>query len=151
MIALYQPLAVTTQCFIYAGLLGMCLGLYYEICQGIGLACSVSRGVQAIVDGLFWLGTLIAGFIFIVTIMGGQARWFVFAGLLGGYLIVHLTVGRLICRFVSWLLCTCVRSIRFLVKLCLQTYTKIINLWIGCQKILKKIWKKTSNSGKKTL
>lgn len=151
MIALYQPLSVTTLCFFQAMLVGAGLGLLYDGIQAVCTFFHTKHIWTAITDAVFWLIALFSYFVFTVTLAGGQVRGFVLLGMLLGFLAEYGLIGWMVrmvliffLRVGGALLAGCVH----LVGTILRPFRAV---WEWMQKNLKKIWKKTSISGKKTL
>ncbi|MBS5145471.1 MAG: spore cortex biosynthesis protein YabQ [Butyricicoccus pullicaecorum] len=151
MIALYQPLAVTMHYFLQAVLLGLCLGVLYDVLSGIRMVYHGHRWTGYVLDSVFGITTLIVYFIFTVTLAAGQVRGFLVVGMAGGAIFCHFAAGWLICaasckllKLLAWIISVLHHFIR--------TVLHFIQMGSGrFQKNLKKIFKKTSISGKKTL
>ncbi len=151
MIALYQPPALMTHYFLQAILVGFCLGLFYEILMGVGIVCGLHRWAVYVMDGIFWLAVLIVYFVFTVTLAGGQVRGFMIAGMGGGILFFHLTLGWLVCKIICGMIRVLVLIGRKIFQI-MQAFFHFVQLvWKWMQKNFEKIFKKTSIFGKKTL
>ncbi len=151
MIALYQPLAVTMHYFLEAVLVGLCLGIFYDVLAGAAMVYGKHRWAAYLTDGIFWLAALVVYFVFTVTLAAGQVRGFLVIGMGGGILFCHLAVGWLVQKMT----CTILQLLVWIVRI-LTHYTQMILHfmqagWKWFQKNLKKFFKKTSISGKKTL
>lgn len=151
MIALYQPPAVMTYYFLQAILLGLCLGVFYDILNGVSIACKLHHWAAYVIDGIFWLTVLITYFVFTVTIAGGRVRAFIMMGMGCGILFFHLALGWLIHKII----CTMIGVLVWLGDRISQMARVIFRfmqaVWKWIQKNFEKIFKKTSIFGKKTL
>lgn len=151
MIALYQPLAVTMHYFLQAVLLGLCLGVFYDVLSGVRMAYPGHRWTRWGLDSVFGVTALVGYFIFTVTLAAGQVRGFLIAGMAGGAVFCHFAVGWLICAASCKLLQLLAWIVGMLHRF-IQMLWHFIQMGSGLfQKNLKKICKKTSISGKKTL
>lgn len=92
MIGLYLPLAAQTAYFLEAVLLGAAVGLLYDGFAAIRTVARARTGLTALCDGLFWLVTLSAYFVFTVVRAGGQVRGFLLLGCALGALGFQLTL-----------------------------------------------------------
>lgn len=151
MIALYQPLAVTTHYFLQAVLVGLCLGVFYDVLAGIGMAYHAHRGMQYVLDGVFWITALLVYFVFTVTLVAGQVRGFLIVGMGGGAIFCHLAAGWLVRAAICKILKAFTWTIGALTHFIRTVLHAIEAIWQWFQKNLKKIFKKASISGKKTL
>lgn len=151
MIALYQPLAVTTHYFLQAVLIGLCLGIFYDVLAGVTMVCRQHRWIGYVMDGAFWVTVLMVYFVFTVTLVAGQVRGFLVVGMGGGIVLCHLAVGCLV-RTVT---CTILKLLAGIAGVLIHDIQMIFHFiqtgWRWFQKNLKKIFKKASISGKKTL
>lgn len=151
MIALYQPLAVTTHYFLQAILVGLCLGILYDILGGVTMVCGRHRFCIYAIDSIFWVIALIVYFVFTVTLAGGQVRGFLIIGMASGVLFCHLAAGWLVRKIT----CTILELLMYMLGVLIRCTRKVLHfiqaVWQGLQKNLKKICKKTSIFGKKTL
>lgn len=132
-------------------LVGAGLGLLYDGMQAVCTFFHTKHIWTAITDAVFWLIALLSYFVFTVTLAGGQVRGFVLLGMLLGFLAEYGLIGWMVRAVLIFLLQVggallvgCVHLVR--------TILRPFQAIGGClQKNLKKIWKKTSISGKKTL
>nr|WP_300128317.1 spore cortex biosynthesis protein YabQ [uncultured Butyricicoccus sp.] len=151
MIALYQPLSSTTLCFFQAILVGTGLGLLYDSTQAASTFFHPKRIWVMVTDALFWLVVLLAYFVFTVTLAGGQVRGFVLLGMLLGFLAEYELIGWMVRAVLVFLFHIAAVLLRGCVRLVRTILRPFGTVWVWLQKNLKKIWKKTSISGKKTL
>lgn len=132
-------------------LVGTGLGLLYDGMQAVCTFFHIKHIWTAITDAVFWLIALLSYFVFTVTLAGGQVRGFVLLGILLGFLGEYGLIGWMVRAVLIFLLqvggallAGCVHLARTILR-----PLQAIAGWL--QKNLKKIWKKTSISGKKTL
>ena len=104
-----------------------------------------------VTDALFWLVVLLAYFVFTVTLAGGQVRGFVLLGMLLAFLAEYELVGWMVRAVLIFLFHIAAVLLRGCVRLVRTILRPFGTVWVWLQKNLKKIWKKTSISGKKTL
>ncbi len=151
MIALYPPPTLMTHYFLQTILIGFCLGLFYDILTGIGAACHLRRAAVYAIDAVFWVAILMTYFVFTVTAAGGQIRGFMLAGMGGGIVFFHMTLGWLIQKIMGWIVHGILRLGRMLTGIFRRIFCFVEGVCGRVQKKLKKIFKKTSIFGKKTL
>lgn len=90
--ALYGSIAAQTVLFGQSVLLGVGCGLYYDLLRAVRRR---SRGrLTALLDGLFWLGVLIAFALFVLICADGSWRSYILLGLGGGLVLYFLTLSR---------------------------------------------------------
>lgn len=151
MIALYQPLAVTTHYFLQAVLVGLCLGIFYDVLAGIRVVYHGHRWTGYALDGIFWATALVVYFVYTVTLAAGQVRGFLVVGMGSGIVFCHFAAGWLV-RTVTYTIFKFLTWIAGVLACYMQIILHFIQAgWQWFQKNLKKIFKKTSISGKKTL
>lgn len=79
--------------------MGVLLGLYYDVYRVIRIVMRPSARVIFIQDVAFFSTASLLTFLFLLTINGGQLRVYLLLGILTGFVIYYVTIGRLVVRF----------------------------------------------------
>lgn len=112
----YDGVSVSGQLQVFglAVLLGVGLGLVYEVFRLLRLAFSSQKTVVFVQDVLFSLTALISTFVFVVAVNEGQLRFFLLIGELCGFMVYYFTLGALIFRLSSLIIGTVRKILSFL-------------------------------------
>lgn len=82
---------------------GFALGVYYELFRFIRRLFD-SRTVSVIGQDLVFFTTASCGtYLFDLYLTGGMLRWYLFVGLIVGFWVYYVTVGRLLSAAFSWI------------------------------------------------
>ena len=82
--AVENAVSVQTIEFLYSALLGIGIGVLYDIIRLIRFYMSDSRVVVALFDVLFWVSATISLLVFVLTVSDGRMRWYVLFGAFAG-------------------------------------------------------------------
>jgi spore cortex biosynthesis protein YabQ len=93
-----QGVAVSAGCltFLYACMLGVALGILYDVFRILRRALPLPAALVAAQDLLFFFLCAFFSFLFLMAQTDGRIRWFVAVGELLGAVLYHLTVGELV-------------------------------------------------------
>lgn len=81
---------------LYSALLGVCLGVMYDVFRIFRRWLGRGRFMTALFDGLYWLAAFCALLGFVMTVSGGVVRWYVLIGAFCGGFVYMCTFSRLI-------------------------------------------------------
>ncbi len=82
-----NTVSVQTVEFLYSALLGIGIGIFYDILRCVRSYMRKSRVITGIFDALFWICAIFALLVFILTFTEGRMRWYVlFGAFCGGFL-----------------------------------------------------------------
>ena len=84
--------------FLSCGM-GFLLGAYYDIFRVIRLVMRPGKRTIFFQDLFFFLSSAVVTFIFSLSVMDGQLRFYLFLGLLTGFFAYYFTIGRVVMRF----------------------------------------------------
>lgn len=70
--------------FLYSALLGLCLGVLFDVVKTARSYAPKKKAVTALFDILFWLVAIVSLCAFTLTVSGGRMRWYVLFGVLAG-------------------------------------------------------------------
>ena len=84
--------------FLSCGM-GFLLGAYYDIFRVIRLVMRPGKRTIFFQDLFFFLSSAVVTFIFSLSVMDGQLRFYLFLGLLAGFFAYYFTIGRVVMRF----------------------------------------------------
>ncbi len=101
-----------TMVFLYACLLGVGLGVCYDVFRILRVALPLGTVVTFIEDILYFAVTAIATFTFLLYFTQGQIRVYVLLGEVLGWVLYYVTVGSLVIKISKAI----VGSIRFVLK-----------------------------------
>ncbi len=79
--------------------MGVLLGLYYDVYRVARIVMRPSARVVFWQDMAFFSTASVLTFLFLMTVNGGRLRIYLLLGLLVGFAVYYLTVGRLVVRF----------------------------------------------------
>lgn len=77
-------IAFQTMVFLQAIVLGLLIGIVYDFLRAIRCSVQAGRRFTALCDGIFWIITVLSGFVFILTIAQGSARAYILVGVILG-------------------------------------------------------------------
>lgn len=102
--------------FAYSALLGVALGVLYDLFRVLRAYIKPGRVVTAVLDVLYWVLAVCALIGFVLTVSGGQMRWYVLVGAFCGGFVYMCTISGLFFRAVRIIIKLCIRLLRALVK-----------------------------------
>lgn len=101
--------------FFYSALLGVGIGVLYDIFALIRSYLKKSSVVTGLLDSLFWICATVALFAFVMTISEGRMRWYVLVGTLGGTFIYKCTISALFFRTIRIIISLLTKTLKLLV------------------------------------
>jgi len=109
-------LAVSDQLreFLYSALLGVSLGVFYDILAIIRSYIKVNKLINLLFDTLFWICAISALFAFVLLFTKGNVRWYVLLGNFFGIFIYKNTISPLFFRAVRIIISLAVRFLHFI-------------------------------------
>lgn len=84
--------------FAKALLLGASLGLFYDVFRILRIAIKSHSIIIFFEDILFFVLAAILTFLFIFNVNSGVVRWFIFLGIIVGFALYYITVGKLVIK-----------------------------------------------------
>ena len=81
-----------------AGGLGFLLGAFYDVFRVIRLLMRPSAKVVFFQDLLFFALSSVVTFLFALAVTGGELRFYLFLGLVTGFMAYYFTIGRAVVR-----------------------------------------------------
>ena len=114
----YDGVSVSGQLQVFglSVLLGVGLGLVYEVFRLLRLAFFSQKTVVFVQDVLFSLTALVSTFVFVVAVNEGQLRFFLLIGELCGFTVYYFTLGALIFHLSSLIIGTVRKMLSFLLS-----------------------------------
>lgn len=112
--------------FLYAGLLGVLLGAYYDVFRIIRYLTAQGKRQTFFWDLFYFFSSGVVTFLYLLAVNQGQMRFYLLAGELIGWCLYHLTLGQ---------------ATLFLSKLLVKGMQKIFQ-WFK-RHILKPVWRVT--------
>ena len=114
----YDGVSVSGQLQVFglSVLLGVGLGLVYEVFRLLRLAFFSQKTVVFVQDVLFSLTALVSTFVFVVAVNEGQLRFFLLIGELCGFMVYYFTLGTLIFHLSSLIIGTVRKMLSFLLS-----------------------------------
>ena len=132
--------------FLYAGLLGVLLGAYYDGFRIIRYLTAQGKRQTFFWDLFYFFSSGVATFLFLLAANQGQMRFYLLAGELIGWCLYHLTLGQ-VTLFISKMVVKVLQKLFYWVKLhFLKPIWKVFQ-WIW--QIFGKVIKKALNFAKK--
>ncbi len=102
--------------FLYSGALGIGLGVAYDIFRLFRVHLRAGRILTGVFDVIYWLVAIAALLFFVLTVSGGQMRWYVLLGAFCGGFIYMCTVSYLFFRALDIIIKVVVRLLHVAVK-----------------------------------
>ena len=102
--------------FLYAGLLGVSLGVFYDVLAIIRSYIKVNKLINLAFDVLFWIFAIIALFAFVLFFTKGNLRLYILLGNFSGIFIYKNTISPLFFRGVRIIIELAVRFLHFICK-----------------------------------
>lgn len=126
--------------FLFAVLFGVCAGVVYAVMHGIFYYKKISSALKNITDILFFIIFSFSFFTFDLVVYNGKSRVFEFIGIIGGFLLFYLTLGKTVKKklntFISALIRPFEKLAEFLKAIVKKYYIKLSSC---IKKILQKI------------
>ncbi len=110
--------------FLFSALLGLYLGVLFDVIRTVRTYMPKKRWITAIFDALFWLVAVISLLGFVMTVSGGKMRWYVLAGAFCGGFVYMAALSEIVYKVL-----VCVIAA---MKKVLHLITKPVYLLLGC-------------------
>ena len=91
--------AVQSSAFLHSILLGIILGAIYGVFKFVRTAFDLSKPLTFAADVLYMLISAVLIYLFILAYLSGYVRLYLLPGIIIGFALYRLTLGRLLCRF----------------------------------------------------
>lgn len=116
--------------FLYSCILGIILGIYYDIFKIFRIATPFTQKQLFFCDLFFMSTSAISTFIFLLALNSGRIRVHLLAGELIGFIVYRLTLSRLIILFAKYIINTVKRVLRSIKrKLVLPLFSSILKVF----------------------
>jgi len=124
--------------FLYSLILGVMLGIFYDIIKSQRLVHRPSNLIIFVADIFFWIVSALVVFLFFLSRTNGEIRGYVLFSLGGGFLLWRITLSRFFLKIICFVLGYIKRVINFLADNFYKILAKIYH-WL--LKIVKNILK----------
>ncbi len=111
--------------FLAACLLGVGLGVLYDLFRILRLALWRGRWIVAMEDLLFWMTAAATTFLFQLVNSDGQMRFYILLGELLGFTVYYFTVGALVFRASRLIIDFIKRILRFFYRILIRPFVKL--------------------------
>jgi len=102
--------------FFNSALLGVGLGVTYDLFRLLRVYVNAGKVITAVLDVVYWICAIIALITFILTVSAGNMRWYVLVGAFCGGFVYMCTVSRLFFRTFDIIIKIVIRLLRLIVK-----------------------------------
>ena len=102
--------------FLYSGLLGIGMAAAYDVFRIFRVYMRAGKVLTGIFDVIYWVAAILALLFFVLTVSGGQMRWYVLLGAFCGGFVYICTVSRLFFRALDIIIKVLIRLLQLLVK-----------------------------------
>ncbi len=102
--------------FIYSALLGVSLAAVYDIFRLARVYLKAGKFMTAFMDVVYWLFAVVGLMGFVLTVCGGQMRWYILVGAFCGAFVYICTISHLFFHGLNIIIKVCVRLLRLLSK-----------------------------------
>ncbi|MBQ6902319.1 MAG: spore cortex biosynthesis protein YabQ [Oscillospiraceae bacterium] len=109
-----NTVSVQTLEFLYSALLGVGLGVIFDITRVIRSYIPKNRAVTAVFDIMFWIASIILLLAFVLIFSEGQMRWYVLFGAFCGGFVYMSALSEIVYKILTSLICA-VRKILYLI------------------------------------
>ncbi len=128
--------------FLYAGLLGVGLGVMFDVMRVLRSYIPRSRAITAVLDSLFWFAAIIALLAFTMTVSGGRMRWYVLLGAFSGGFVYVAALSEIIFKVMCAVLMALKRILSLLTR---PIYLLLRSIWRTAKKSERKMCHKARN------
>lgn len=109
--------------FLYSALLGVFLGLLFDVFRVARVYLGRKKSINALLDVLFWISATVSLMVFILTVSEGKMRWYVLFGVFSGTFVYMSALGEIVYKVLLNLVRAAKKALR------LMTYP--INLFLS--------------------
>ena len=102
--------------FLYAALLGVALGILYDIFAIVRSYLPAKKVIAAIFDVFFWIISIVALLAFVMLVSGGRMRWYVLIGSFLGIFLYKSTISALFFRSIRIIISISIKLLNLLVR-----------------------------------
>ncbi len=141
-----NSVSVQTLEFLYAGLLGVGLGVLFDVMRVLRSYIPKSHAITAALDSLFWFAAIIALLAFTMTVSGGRMRWYVLLGVFSGGFVYIAALSEIIYKVMRAVV---VASRRILSLLTRPIYLILRGVWRTAKKSEQKLCRKVRSLRRK--
>ena len=75
-----NAVSVQTLEFLSSALLGIALGVFYDVLKTVRSYIKKGRGITNLFDSIFWTVAIVSLFVFVLVYAGGRMRWYILVG-----------------------------------------------------------------------
>lgn len=141
-----------TVSFLACFAVGLVMGIFYDMCGGFRAALKLKKFWIFILDSFYWVVLTVVYFAAIYITCGGEARWYIFVGLMLGLLFYILSVSCRMRPFFEKLFHILFKVIDRILKIFMYPVAKLFGvflfIWNHISKIVQPALKKIKNFGK---
>lgn len=112
-----MSIAVQTLIFLKAILMGVMLGILYDLLRALRRDLGAGVAFTALCDTVFWIGTLGAIFVFVLTAAEGEGRFYVLLGAAMGAILYFIALSPPILAIFMSMVGVVIKSLNFLVEM----------------------------------
>jgi len=95
-----NAVSVQTLEFFCSALLGLGLGVFYDLLRTVRAFLPKKRAFTAFVDALFWICSIFALLAFVLTFAGGRMRWYILFGAFCGGFVYRTAASEIVFRLI---------------------------------------------------
>lgn len=141
---MYISIADQTVVFLRSILFGAAIGVYYDLLRSMRREKRLHWLPVALLDGLFWLASIVAFALFVLLAADGDGRSYVLIGLAGGLLLYFLTISPVVLALLHNVLSLLFTVLNWLLRIALIPARLLQRLVRSraAQKIIQKIHRK---------
>lgn len=75
-----NAVSVQTIEFFSSALLGIALGVFYDVLKTVRSYIKKGKGITNLFDSIFWIVAVVSLFVFVLVSAGGRMRWYILVG-----------------------------------------------------------------------
>lgn len=91
-----NAISMQTLEFLSSAVLGIALGVFYDILKVIRSYTKRGKGITSLFDVIFWTVSIFSLFVFVLTVAGGRMRWYILIGAFCGCFVYRAFVGEIV-------------------------------------------------------
>ena len=121
--------------FLFSALLGLCLGVLFDVIRTVRTYMPRKRWITAVFDVLFWLIAVISLLGFVMTVSGGKMRWYVLAGAFCGGFVYMAALSEIVYKILVSVIAVMRKILHLMTR---PVYLLLGSIWRSAKKTERK-------------
>ena len=142
-----NTVSVQTIEFLNSALLGIALGVLYDVLKTIRYYIKKGKGITNLFDSIFWIVAVVSLFAFVLVSAGGRMRWYILVGAFCGGFVYRAAASEIVFKVMRGTVCILAKLLQMCSRPAYLFLKSIRNLFIKTGKRLRN--KKISHKKKR--